>query len=632
MKRLISAILVAVMLASGTTVSALTAQEAQSKIWTSYHAAFNALKAYDYDTTQTEIKNFITYATYLEQNDGQTHWENIKSLSAIQDHLSLSPQLYVEASSPADAKYFGAKYEPEYGAFFGKSDSYKEGKESAYLLYVRFGDEKISSFGYLIPDKKDLYLEVAWNLPNENKADLDKVASGAADGYIISNLKYLATLKQKVLLRFGAEVNCWSLPAPGPELDAYIESFKKAFRHMSDLADKYAPNVAMVYSPNDVSNWYATVEDFYPGDEYVDWVGISAYSNLSKDAKFDTSSTFDAYYGVGYYDSPIGKIKHIVDAFGDKKPIMISECGFSYKDSEGLQTEAHAIEKLQEFYSYVTMVYPSVKGVMYFNANMGKNYSLSGSAKLEEAYYKVAASNISFKSMLTGEKKGYTRFETLDEKTDTLNLHVYADYPTSEKTVVSYALDGKALAHKGDTTNSLSIAVSPLARGKHVLTVTVKNGTYSKTTNYDFYVDKENYVTCKAPNTTPVGTVIGQYSITDIVATIDKQPIRSYNVDGYTAVVVVDMAQYGFNVVWDGKMGTLTITEGDRKINSAYKPEMMAAGTKGDVLSTDIVTYVNGKEVKCFSIGGKTAIYIDSLAPYGTVTWDGVNKVIAFAR
>lgn len=629
MKRLISALLVTLMLASGTTVSALTTAEAQSKIWTSYHAAFNALKAYDYDKTQTELQNFITYASHLEQYDGQSHWENIKSLSAIKNHLSLSPQLYVEASSPADAKYFGAKHEPEYGAFFGKCDSFAEGKETAYLLYVQFGKETISSFEYLIPKKDDLYLEIAWNLPNENKADLDKVASGSMDSYIMSNLKYVGKLKQKVLLRFGAEVNCWSLPAPGPELDAYIESYKKAFQRVAEFARRYAPNAAMVYSPNDISNWYVTAEDFYPGDEYVDWVGISMYSNINESAKYDTASDYDAYYCLGYYDSPIAKIKNIVDAFGDKKPIMISECGFSYKDSAGIQTEAHAVEKLQEFYSYVTMVYPSVKGVMFFNANSGKNYSLSGSKKLEQAYYNTAASNISFKAMLTGEKKGYTRFETLDEKIDTLNLHVYAEYPTAEKTVVSYTLDGKALAHKGDTTNSLSIAVSTLSHGKHTLAVTVKNGTYTKTKNYDFYVAKGNYVTYKeqiAP-----GTVIGQYTQTDIVAKIDGQPIRSYNIDGYTVIIAEDLTQYGFNVVWDGKAGTLTVTEGNKKITSTYKPEK-AATASGNVIYSDIVTYVNGKAVKSFNIGGMTAIYIDDLAPYGKIAWDGVNKVISFAR
>ena len=57
-----------------------------------------------------------------------------------------------------------------------------------------------------------------------------------------------------------------------------------AFRKISTLRNTYAPDVAMMYSPNDISNMYVSHTDFYPGDEYVEWVGISSYMNMSSGA------------------------------------------------------------------------------------------------------------------------------------------------------------------------------------------------------------------------------------------------------------------------------------------------------------------------------------------------------------
>ena len=85
----------------------------------------------------------------------------------------------------------------------------------------------------------------------------------------------------------------------------------------------------------------------------------------------------DAYYSRGKYASQILKMKPVIDDFKDRKPIVISECGFCYSSDKSTQTQAHAGGKMKLFYSYVNMVYPEVKAVFYFNTNFnGNSYQL----------------------------------------------------------------------------------------------------------------------------------------------------------------------------------------------------------------------------------------------------------------
>lgn len=132
------------------------------------------------------------------------------------------------------------------------------------------------------------------------------------------------------------------------------------------------------------------------------------------------------------------------------------------------------------------------------------------------------------------------------------------------------------------------------------------------------------------------GQVINQSRYTDIVAQIEGHPLRSYNVDNRTAVVAEDLADYGFSVVWNESGRTLSVA---RAVNEyglvypsqwpEYTPEALAApvGTPAhDILSTDIVTDLAGKQVDSFNINGETLIWFSDLAPFGDVTWDEAGR------
>ncbi|MDD5644702.1 MAG: glycosyl hydrolase [bacterium] len=66
----------------------------------------------------------------------------------------------------------------------------------------------------------------------------------------------------------------------GEETGHTQENYRTAFRNVSAMFKKYAPNAAVIWCPN--HGWLGgerkdNYTGFYPGDEYVDWVGLDFY-------------------------------------------------------------------------------------------------------------------------------------------------------------------------------------------------------------------------------------------------------------------------------------------------------------------------------------------------------------------
>jgi beta-mannanase len=79
-----------------------------------------------------------------------------------------------------------------------------------------------------------------------------------------------------ILLRWACEMNGnWVAWHGNPEL------YKEKFRLIAGIMKEEAPNVAMVWAPNDIphvpGNPLYDIHGYYPGDEYTDWVGIDFY-------------------------------------------------------------------------------------------------------------------------------------------------------------------------------------------------------------------------------------------------------------------------------------------------------------------------------------------------------------------
>ena len=62
----------------------------------------------------------------------------------------------------------------------------------------------------------------------------------------------------------------------------------------------------------------------------------------------------------------------------------------------------------------------------------------------------------------------------------------------------------------------------------------------------------------------PPGTEIGKVYATDIVTYLDGMPMPSYNIGGKTAILVRDLAPYGFEVEWDSEKSWAIVSSGSR--------------------------------------------------------------------
>lgn len=441
----------------------------------------------------TWLQRQRTFAEWLDKNI-RDYNDTLLNIDARLEYLNaaVSPAIYALTEN-GGTSYAGA---PASGTWYGSNAGGSQSGESAVLMYVIFQD------GYSMDHWVNYYqqtsdkfnqastqggvIEVAWNYTPESTAGVEKVLASSADGYIAESVKTLGALNATVLLRVGAEMNNWSDCDP----DKYIQAFRK----IAAEASRYN-NIQMVFSPDNISNRNVTFQDFYPGDQYVDWIGVSTYhgTNYAGEAasySFGASGYGnDAYYGRGLYDSDplviLAPLARFAQAHG--KPMMISECGFAYLNrSTGAEQTSFAVDQLTKFYSYVNMIYPQVKAVFYFDNTLSSeiySYALSGNAAVAAAYRSAIANNGAYLAQGETEGKNWQSLSQVKEiQGGTLKLATYASFPGSAATTVKYYVDGNQAASSSQAPYYYELNVSALAAGKHTVKATASSGQFSQTT------------------------------------------------------------------------------------------------------------------------------------------------------
>jgi hypothetical protein len=202
---------------------------------------------------------------------------------------------------------------------------------------------------------------------------LADITSGASDALIARAARQLKRQDRPVLLRWGWEMNgdwyAWSAARNDRDNDAYVAAWQRLHRI---FAEEKATNVSWVWSPNwnsaPVEAWN-TFAALYPGDEYVDWVGVSGY-NLHR-------------------ETPETLFAPIYRAYAGRKPILITEVGSM---DRGGQTKADWVTL---FAAWVE-AHPAVGGVAWFDTDTHPGYAekwrIDTDAGALAAYQAMAAS------------------------------------------------------------------------------------------------------------------------------------------------------------------------------------------------------------------------------------------------
>ncbi|MCF6184875.1 MAG: hypothetical protein L3J56_09700, partial [Bacteroidales bacterium] len=87
-----------------------------------------------------------------------------------------------------------------------------------------------------------------------------------------------------VFIRLGHEMND-PYRYPWGSQNNKAEDFVSAWRHVVDKFNEIgATNVVWVWSPHPA---YLLYQYYYPGDEYIDWLGVSTYGPFQRGDKYN---------------------------------------------------------------------------------------------------------------------------------------------------------------------------------------------------------------------------------------------------------------------------------------------------------------------------------------------------------
>ena len=117
-------------------------------------------------------------------------------------------------------------------------------------------------------------LAIGLSMVNHEK----NVAKGKHDKLIIELGEWIKTTKRPIFLRIGYEFDGW-------DWNNYKKKhFLKAWKRIYTIFSKIkVDNVAFVWQSKGTGSSQKVLEDWYPGDEYVDWCGYSYFSNPDKE-------------------------------------------------------------------------------------------------------------------------------------------------------------------------------------------------------------------------------------------------------------------------------------------------------------------------------------------------------------
>lgn len=248
---------------------------------------------------------------------------------------------------------------PTVSAIFVKLDS------TNALTQLRDTPSGITPFVTLEPWSQ----QSRWGESGLSSYSLESLIDGSHDAALVALARVIGGLHRTVYLRFAHEMNgSWYPWAEGVNRNQPGQ-YVLAWRHVHDLMAPYlGTGVKWVWSPNIVNDLPAgspTPAELYPGDGYVDYLGLTGYSHgESVPATFCPTLTALAAVSA--------------------KPVLLSEVGV-----EG-PAKAEWLSQLAPFVAANSQI----AGVVYFNTSAGTT-GATGNYRIDQQPADLAALNSS---------------------------------------------------------------------------------------------------------------------------------------------------------------------------------------------------------------------------------------------
>lgn len=212
--------------------------------------------------------------------------------------------------------------------------------------------------------------QVAWEpvVPGaDSQPTLRQIIDGEWDSYIDEWASSAAAHGQPIVLRLAAEMNgnwySWSEGVNGNQEGEFVEMW----RHVHDRFDAAgADNVVWLWSVNRSDNLSTDIVNYWPGEGYTDWVGMSGYWRGYQGA---AEPTFDAVFS-----HTMSEIRAITN-----KPILLAEIG------TGTTVDEDRVRWMTSLFAGLD-ANPDIIGFVYFNdSKSGGDWRIQFSQTLVDA-------------------------------------------------------------------------------------------------------------------------------------------------------------------------------------------------------------------------------------------------------
>ena len=217
---------------------------------------------------------------------------------------------------------------------------------------------------------------ITWKAPS-----LDSILSGSEDALIASHAATVREFGTPLFIRWGWEMNGYWTEWSGVQNNSAgrhdgPSKYVLAWRRIHDIFERLgATNVSWVWAPNGLSvpnvSWNRAGA-YYPGDGYVDWIGISAY-NWGTTRPWSNWEPFATL------------VRRFYQAYSARKPIMVAETASATAGGDKARwiTAVGPALRLQ---------YPAIKAVLFFERP--PEWSVRSSRRALAAFRSLAAMDV----------------------------------------------------------------------------------------------------------------------------------------------------------------------------------------------------------------------------------------------
>lgn len=207
---------------------------------------------------------------------------------------------------------------------------------------------------------------------------LRTIIDGTYDDYIRSWATAARNYGHPFFLRMDWEMNTHSVPYSEVSNGNQRGEFVAMWRHVHDIFVQVgAKNVTWVWCPNVDRGEPIPLASVYPGDAYVDWVGLDGYN-------WGTNPNRPGEQWRGFSDvfsSSLGQLARLAPS----KPVMIGE-------TASTEFGGSKATWITNAYAAVLKRYPAIRAVVWFNKNADQmDWMIESSTSATNAFARAVA-------------------------------------------------------------------------------------------------------------------------------------------------------------------------------------------------------------------------------------------------